>query len=84
MIQNPNYKGKWKPPLIDNPDFMVRLLDTMTTRAHVYDVIIYIAYVSTHTHTHTHTLTHSLTHSHNTCSYAGNLEAQENFKSCLF
>ena len=25
MIQNPDYRGKWKPPLIDNPDFMVRL-----------------------------------------------------------
>ena len=23
MIQNPKYKGKWKPPLIDNPDYMV-------------------------------------------------------------
>lgn len=23
MIQNPNYKGKWKPPLIDNPEYDV-------------------------------------------------------------
>lgn len=21
MIDNPNYKGKWKPPMIDNPNY---------------------------------------------------------------
>ena len=23
MIDNPNYKGKWKPPMIDNPNYQV-------------------------------------------------------------
>ena len=36
MIQNPNYKGKWKPSLIVNPDYMVSM--------HVY-IYIYIAKV---------------------------------------
>lgn len=23
MIDNPNYKGKWKPPMVDNPNYQV-------------------------------------------------------------
>lgn len=28
MIQNPAYKGKWKPPLIPNPDYDVSVVSS--------------------------------------------------------